>query len=67
MKRNTGKVQPVQKVWLCKDEAMAFMGCSADYLRKLRVNALVSFAQEGNMIWYDVRSLERFIVRNKMI
>ncbi|MCS3134093.1 hypothetical protein NXW30_17380 [Phocaeicola vulgatus] len=37
MKR--GKVESVQKLWLNKDEAMAYLGCSVDYLDKLRNNA----------------------------
>ena len=49
MKR--GKVESVQKLWLNKDEAMAYLGCSVDYLDKLRNNAQVSFAKDGKMIW----------------
>lgn len=45
MKR--GKVESVQKLWLNKDEAMAYLGCSVDYLDKLRNNAQVSFAKDG--------------------
>lgn len=50
MKR--GKVESVQKLWLNKDEAMAYLGCSVDYLDKLRNNAQVSFAKDGKMIWF---------------
>lgn len=45
MKR--GKVESVQKLWLNKDETMAYLGCSVDYLDKLRNNAQVSFAKDG--------------------
>ena len=47
MKR--GKVESVQKLWLNKDEAMAYLGCSVDYLDKLRNNAQVSFDKDGKM------------------
>lgn len=29
---NSGKVQPVNKIWLSREEAMAFLGCADDYL-----------------------------------
>ena len=66
-KNKTGKVEPVPKLWLSKDEAMAYLDCSKDYLDKLRNNAEVSFAQQGKMIWYTVESINRFLNRNKVI
>lgn len=65
--RNIGKVQEVQKIWLSKDEAKAYLGCSDDFLARLRNEALVSFSQFGNMIWYDINSINRFLARNKVI
>ena len=62
MKR--GKVESVQKLWLNKDEAMAYLGCSVDYLRN---NAQVSFAKDGKMIWYNLESINRFLNRMKVI
>lgn len=61
------RVEPVQKRWLNKQEAMAYLGVGEDYLQKLREAAEVSFAQSGRMIWYDLLSLDRFILRNKVI
>ena len=34
--RKTGKVEPIQKIWLSKTEAIAYLGCSEDFLRSLR-------------------------------
>lgn len=65
--RNIGKVQEVQKIWLSKDEAKAYLGCSDDFLARLRNEALVSFSQFGKMIWYDINSINRFLARNKVI
>ena len=65
MKR--GKGESVQKLWLNKDEAMAYLGCSVDYLDKLRNNAQVSFAKDGKMIWYNLESINRFLNRMKVI
>lgn len=67
MKRQI-KVEPVPKRWLSKDEAMFYLGCSEDFLKTLRDNALVSFSQFGSkMIWYDLQSIDRFIAKNKVI
>ena len=56
--RVTGKVEPIVKKWLSKDEAKSYIGCSDDFLRTLREKALVSFSQFGKMIWYDLSSID---------
>lgn len=65
MKR--GKIESVPKLWLSKDEAMTYLGCSGDYLDKLRNNAQVSFAKDGKMIWYNLESINRFLNRMTVI
>lgn len=68
MKRQIGKIEPVQKRWLSRAEAMAYLGCSEDFLKTLRDTAQVSFAQFGSkMIWYDLQSMDRFVVKHKVI
>lgn len=67
MPRTTGKVQSVDKVWLSREEAKAYLGCSDDFLRSLRDGAEISFAKFRNFVWYDLRSIERFLNRNKII
>ena len=67
MARRVGKVEPIPKRWLSKEEAMAYLGCSGDYLEKLRYNAQVSFAQDGKKIWYDLQSIDRFLNRKKVV
>ena len=62
-----GKVEPIAKKWLSKDEAKSYIGCSDDFLRTLRENALVSFSQFGKMIWYDISSIDRIIQSNKVV
>lgn len=64
--KKVGKVEPVQKTVLNKQEAMAYLGVSEDYLTKLRENNEVVFHQDGRMIWYDLRSIDRFLLRNKV-
>lgn len=65
--RKTGKVEPIQKTWLSKSEAIAYLGCSEDFLRALRDKAELSFSKFGTMIWYELRSIDRFIERNKVV
>lgn len=67
MARATGKIQQVEKIWLNRDEAMAYLGCSDDFLLDLRNKAEISFAKFGRMIWYDLRSIDRFLNRNKVV
>lgn len=64
---NSGKVQPVNKIWLSREETRAFLGCSDDYLRKVRESGQVSFCCDGRMIWYNVNSLQRYIEKHKVI
>ena len=65
--RRVGKVTEVAKTWLSKAEAMAFLGCSDKYLVRLRDDAEISFSRYGNMYWYDLRSIERFMNRHKVV
>ena len=65
MKR--GKVESVQKLWLNKDEAMAYLGCSVDYLDKFSEIRVGVFAKDGKMIWYNLESINRFLNRMKVI
>ena len=65
--KKTGKIQEVEKIWLSKNEAQADLGCSDDFLTRLRNEAQISFSQFGKMIWYDLRSIERFLNRNKVV
>lgn len=65
--RKTGKVASVPKIWLSREEAMAYLGCSLDYLNKLRANGEVSHAQDGKMVWYNLESINRFLNRKKVI
>lgn len=65
--RIVGKVEPVKKTWLSKDEAMGYLGCSEDYLRTLRENAELTFARHKNMIWYELKSLDRYLARHIVI
>lgn len=61
------KVEAVPKRWLNKQEAMAYLGVGEDYLVRLRNEAKISFSQEGRMIWYDLSSIDRFVLKNKVV
>lgn len=59
------QVQPVQKRWLNKEEAMKYLGCSADFLQTLREEAQITFARYGSkMYWYELSSLDRFLQKH---
>lgn len=64
--RITVKVEPVQKRWLTKQEAMYYLGVGEDFLTKLRNGAEVSFSQVGKRIWYDLRSLDRYVEKHSV-
>lgn len=65
--RTTVKVEPAPKRWLNKQEAMDYLGVGEDFLDRLRNEALVSFSQFGRKIWYDMASLDRFVLKNKVV
>lgn len=66
--KTCGKIEPVPKKWLSMKEAMAYLGCSEDFLRSLKDKAEIRFAQYGSkMIWYELQSIERFLERNRVI
>ena len=51
--KNTGKVEPVNKLWLSAKEAMAYLGCGEKLLEKLRNNAEISFSKyDRRTVWY---------------
>lgn len=66
-KRTSLIIEPVNKKWLAKKEAMKYLGCGEDYLTKLRNDASISFSMDGKMIWYDINSIDRFIERHRVI
>lgn len=66
--RTTVKVVPAPKRWLNKQEAMYYLGCGEDFLDRLRNEALVSFSQFGSrIIWYDLASIDRFVLKHKVV
>lgn len=66
-KKISGKIKEIEKVWLSKEEAKLYLGCSDDFLKKLRDASKISFSQFGKMIWYNLRSIEKFLSENKVV
>jgi hypothetical protein len=64
-KRLSLEVQPVQKAWLSKREAMKYLDKSDKFLKKLRDEGQVEYSEYGNAIWYPLKSIDRFLERNK--
>lgn len=67
MKKQIGKIVPVQKTWMSPKEAMEYLDCKEDFLRRLRKKGLISFSVVGRKYYYDLKSLERLIVKNRVI
>lgn len=61
------KVEPARKRWLSAREAKSYLGCGDEMLKVLRDNAEVRFSRYSNRIWYDVDSIDRFVMRNKVV
>lgn len=63
--KQTIQVQPLQKKWLSKEEAMKYLGCTDRFLRILRDNAQITFARYGNkMYWYELASIDKFLEKH---
>ena len=67
MKKYTGRIKEVEKVWLSSREVRAYLDCSDDYLQKLRDEANISFSRIGNKYWYDLRSIDLLIRKNIVV
>ena len=67
MRKKIGKVEPVQKTWLSTRETMAYLDCSDNFLQKLRDEAMISFSRIGNKYFYDLKSIDRLLIKNKVV
>ena len=67
MKKYTGRIKEVEKVWRSSREVRAYLDCSHDYLQKLRDEASISFSRIGNKYWYDLRSIDLLIRKNIVV
>lgn len=63
----TGKVQPVEKIWLSREETTAFLGCTERFLRDLKDSGEISYSKYKGTIWYNLDSLKRFLNRHKIV
>ena len=63
-----GKVEPVQKIWLTRKEAAAYLGVTPETMRtKIDMNPMIELYQiEERVTLYDIRDLEKF-VRSKRV
>ena len=65
MKKQMGKVIPVEKIWLSPAEARKYLGCSNLLLTKLRNQSKISFSVvSATYFIYDKRSIDRYIEKN---
>lgn len=66
MKKIVGKIQPVNKVWLSTAETKAYLDCSPNWLQKLRDEDLVKFSIVSGKYFYELASIDRLLMRNKV-
>lgn len=65
-RKKAGEIS-IQPVWLSREKAKEYLGCSDRFLKNLRDNGLISFARFGNkMHWYKFDSLNQFIEKHKV-
>lgn len=66
-KMKQGKIEPIRKIWLSAREAKAYLDCSDDFLQMLRDEAKISFSRVGGKYFYNLESIERLILKNKIV
>lgn len=62
-----GKVEPIHKTWLSSREAKAYLDCSDEFLMMLRNDAKISFSRIGGKYFYNLASIEKLMVKNKVV
>lgn len=66
--KTVAKVVPADKVWMNKQEAMAYLGVGEDFLQMLRDKNLVRFYPfSSRMIWYNKVKLDKFVTNLKVV
>lgn len=66
--RNIGKVEPVPKIWLSSQEAAAYLGVSARYLRD-NIDTMPEvevYSIGGNKKFYRLENIDKIIRKNKV-
>ncbi|MBC5632075.1 helix-turn-helix domain-containing protein [Parabacteroides hominis] len=61
------KVESVEKLVMSEDEAIKYLGCSKRFMRTLREKAEISFSKYGKTFFYEVKSINRFLNRHKVV
>lgn len=62
-----GKIEPINKTWLSAREVKAYLDCSDDFLQMLRNDAAISFSRIGGKYFYNLASIERLMVKNRVV
>ena len=64
--RKTLPIRELEKVWITAAEACEWLGCSRDFLQRLREEAEISFAKIGGTYYHDVASIHRMFERHRV-
>ena len=66
MARKALPVKELEKLWITGAEACELLGCSRDFLERLRDNAEIAFAKIGGTYYHEVASIHRMFERHKV-
>lgn len=53
--------------WLTTERACDYLGVSRDFLENLRDKAELSFYKVGKTIFYDIKEIDKVILKHKVI
>lgn len=62
-----GKIVPVEKAWLSKAEACAYLDCEERFVAALRDENRITFSKIGAKYYYELASIERLLNSNKIV
>lgn len=65
--KKRGAVLPVEKTWLTSSEAMSYLGCGKNTLVTARNSGNLEVSRIGRNYLYSLRSLERYIEKNRIV
>lgn len=66
LQRKALPVEVLRRTWITGAEAEEYLGCSRNFLEKLRDNAEITWAKIGGMYYHELASIELMFDRHKV-
>lgn len=68
MQKNIGlNVSDAPKRWLNTSEATKYLGCKPTFLKNLRASGQLHFYKVGGLVLYEVKDLDKLVIKNKVV